>query len=73
MNASSITKADIDNVVTKRELECIKLLMQGQTAKQIAKNLNISYRTVEAHFQNIKLKTCCKNRYDIIRVFAHLV
>ena len=72
MNIFSISESEDYNkpiFVTNRELECIQLLIKGQPAKQIARNLNISYRTVEAHFYNIKQKTGCKNRYDIIRVF----
>jgi len=56
-------------LITDREFECIQLLEKSQTAKQIAKNLKISYRTVETHFYNIRQKTGCKNRYDILKIY----
>jgi DNA-binding CsgD family transcriptional regulator len=45
-----------DNYLTKREVECLKLFFMGKTAKQIAKNLSISFRTVEKHIENIRIK-----------------
>ena len=35
--------------ITPRQLECIELVGEGLTSKQIARKLGISHRTVEAH------------------------
>ncbi|WP_421862642.1 response regulator transcription factor [Motiliproteus sp.] len=43
-------------LLTKREQTVLRLLAQGSSNKQIAKELNISVRTVETHRQNIKTK-----------------
>ena len=43
--------------LTERELGVLSLVCDGIPAKVIAKNLNISYRTVETHISNIKHKT----------------
>lgn len=43
--------------LTTKELEICKLLADGLTAKQIAIQLKISYRTVERHIYGIKIKT----------------
>jgi DNA-binding CsgD family transcriptional regulator len=54
--------------VTKREKECINGLIDGLTAKEIAKILNISHRTVEKYIENIKFKLECKNLKQLIAV-----
>ncbi len=43
--------------LSKRELECLFLLAQGKTAKEIGRILKLSYRTVEFYIVNIKNKT----------------
>lgn len=43
--------------LTEREIGVLSLVCDGIPAKVIAKNLNISYRTVETHISNIKHKT----------------
>lgn len=50
----------INNNIVKlspREVECVFHFSQGKTAKEIAKILNISHRTVEDYIKNVKLKT----------------
>ena len=42
--------------LTKREFECVKLVHQGYTQKEVAIKLEISARTVEKHLLNIKNK-----------------
>jgi len=62
--SSSIAKLLIDNPVntseseklTTREQVILSYLAQGKTSKEIAKILNISFRTVEAHRRNMKTK-----------------
>jgi two-component system nitrate/nitrite response regulator NarL len=44
------------SVLTHREETVLKLIAEGQCNKDIARNLNISVRTVETHRQNIKSK-----------------
>lgn len=52
--------------LTKREHECLKLVRQGKSAKQIGALLNISYRTVESHVDNIKSKFSCRTKLELI-------
>ncbi len=50
----------INNSIIKlspREVECIFHFSQGKTAKEIARILSISPRTVEDYIKNVKLKT----------------
>lgn len=42
--------------LTSRERACLHLIREGKTAKIIAKELNISYKTVEYHAGNIRRK-----------------
>lgn len=56
---------------TSRELDCIPLLLMGQSAKQIAETLGLSYRTVEIHIRNLKIKTKQVTKNDLIHVLAN--
>lgn len=53
--------------LSSRELECIQHIIMGKSAKETAQCLNISFRTVEAHLNNIKQKTGCKKLSALIR------
>lgn len=44
------------NPLSRREEAVLKLVAQGHSSKKVAAMLNISYRTVETHRQNIKHK-----------------
>ncbi|MBW3694817.1 response regulator transcription factor [Vibrio sp. T187] len=46
----------IPNPLSRREEAVLKLVAEGASSKKIANLLNISYRTVETHRQNIKHK-----------------
>ncbi|MBN1684973.1 MAG: hypothetical protein JW855_06055, partial [Gammaproteobacteria bacterium] len=47
---------DNQSSFSKKELSILKFIALGQTSKQIAKNLNNSFRTIEKHLVNIKNK-----------------
>lgn len=48
------------------QLECLRYLARGMTAKQIAKVLGLSNRTVEFYLENIKDKFKCESKSDLI-------
>ena len=48
------------------EEECFYLLFLGKTAKEIARPLNISSRTVEVYLNNIRLRLGCYMRAEVI-------
>lgn len=56
--------------LSPREISCIKYLLKGKTAKEIAKHLNLSYRTIEYYLENIRSKTGCRNKYELIAHFS---
>lgn len=47
--------------LTARELEIVGMLVRGQTSKEVASSLGISYKTVEVHRHNILIKMHCRN------------
>lgn len=57
----------IDNTrLSKREIECLYYLVRGMSAKQIANQLTLSYRTVEYYFERMKDKLSCDSRSELI-------
>lgn len=52
--------------LSPREMDCLFYLLRNKTAKEIAKRLNLSYRTVEWHIANIRMKFQCATKTEII-------
>ncbi|MDF2940015.1 MAG: hypothetical protein K0R66_657 [Gammaproteobacteria bacterium] len=61
--SSELSSQDIS--LTPREMECVKWLLLGKSAQQIANILNISQRTVEAHFNKVKAKARCYKQIQL--------
>ncbi len=53
-------------ILTEREHEIAQFVIQGKTAKETAKLLELSYRTVERHLDNIKLKLNCVKKSELV-------
>ncbi len=53
--------------MTKRELEIIALIADGQSNKEIARQLNIATHTVKSHMHNIMEKLALHNRLQIAK------
>lgn len=53
--------------LTKRELEVLRLIVDGLTSREIAESLIISPNTVERHRQNIMSKLGLHNRAELVR------
>lgn len=56
--------------LSPREMACVKYLLKGKTAKEIANFLHLSYRTIEYYLENIRGKTGCRNKYELIAYFS---
>lgn len=66
-NVSSHIGTEIDeNYLSKRQLNCAKLLLTGMTTREIAVFLNLSPRTIESYIENIKIKLHCQNKTELI-------
>lgn len=55
--------------LTTREEDVVECLLTGQTAKQTARQLDISPRTVERHLENIKEKLRCKTKFELVNIY----
>ena len=54
-------------ILTPREKECLEYTVKGYTAKQIAKKLLISPRTVEEYINQLKSKLNASNKQEMIQ------
>lgn len=52
--------------LSKREADCLYHLCLGKSAKETGEMLFISPRTVETHLENIKQKTFCKSKLQLM-------
>jgi DNA-binding CsgD family transcriptional regulator len=52
-------------ILSRREAECLILLLRGRTAVEIGNLLNISSKTSESYMEKIKNKLCCSNRAEL--------
>lgn len=60
-------KASYNDLLTKREIEVIKLIAEAYTTQEIAEKLFISPHTVESHRKNTLRKTNAKNIAGLIK------
>jgi len=65
-NKYYISKGAHEFSLTLREMECLIHKNDGLTAKEIARRLDISFRTVESYFNNIKTKSGLENINQIL-------
>jgi len=63
----NILKDSDDDVLTKRELEILKLIAEGVTNKKIAGQLSISVKTVETYRSRIMQKLDLHSTADLIK------
>lgn len=57
--------------LTNKEMQCIPLLLEGCSYKQIARLLNISSRTVESRLGQLRGKLGCEKKHDLIDTLNH--
>ncbi len=67
--AESVNSQDksIVEPLTPREIDVLKLIVQGYTNRQIGEELTISVRTVEGHRANLSSKLGLRNRVELVR------
>lgn len=63
-NPQSVSKFEL---LSKREVELLKLIAEGKSNKEIADELFISVRTVESHKNHIMVKLELKNQVELIK------
>jgi DNA-binding CsgD family transcriptional regulator len=52
--------------LTERQAVCMFFILRGKTMKEIANLLHLSPRTIEHHFEQIKVKLGCFNKNDLV-------
>ncbi len=52
--------------LTPRELQILKLIAQGYSAKETAQEISIAPRTVEGHISTMRLKLRARNRAHMV-------
>lgn len=65
-SGASDAKADVDSL-TAREREILLAIVDGNSSKEIARNLDLSPRTVEVHRRNIMTKMRVSNLAELVR------
>lgn len=57
----------VNNLValTPREIDVIQHVLIGKSAKEVARELDLSPRTIEQHIANIKRKFGCKTKFEL--------
>jgi DNA-binding NarL/FixJ family response regulator len=55
------------SVLTAREDQVIKLIAEGRSSRQIARDLHIALKTVEGHRANILAKLGMRDRVELTR------
>ncbi len=53
------------SLLSKRERQCLKCLLENKTAKETASLLDLSQRTVESYYENIKTKLNCWTKKEL--------
>ncbi|HEY0770253.1 MAG TPA: helix-turn-helix transcriptional regulator [Sphingobacteriaceae bacterium] len=56
----------LERQVTKREREIIHLMAEGLSTKEVARELHISFHTVESHRKNLLLKLKARNMVHLV-------
>lgn len=56
-----------ESLLTKREKNILKMIVDGKNNKEIAEDLNISIRTIETHRGNIMRKLKVKNAVEMVK------
>ncbi len=62
----TVVSATDMNMLSRRELDIINLIKEGQSSKEIARQLDISLKTVEVHRYNILKKLNLKNTAALV-------
>lgn len=70
-SATGKTMLRSNDILTHREKEIVRLVVDGSRSSDIARLLSISKRTVEVHRANILKKLNLKNMTELIRYAVH--
>jgi DNA-binding CsgD family transcriptional regulator len=75
INAAGDTAVKIDKakkLLTRREIEVLRMIAMEMTNEEIAKKLFIAKRTIDSHRQNLIHKLHVKNTVGLVKVAYQL-
>ena len=64
---TSVRPKDTYDLLSSREREVLKMLAEGNSVKEIACDLNLSVKTVEAHKFNLMRKLDIHNKAQLVQ------
>lgn len=53
---------------TRREAECMIMLLKGKTINKVAEALKLSPRTIEFYLKNMKAKIGCRTKFELVEL-----
>lgn len=62
------SKVERATSLSVREVQCLKLILSGKSAREMAADLILSTRTIEFYLENIKNKLNCINKRELFSV-----
>lgn len=65
-------EVELADALSRRERECIKLLLKGKSMKETAALLRLSPRTVEHYLENVKIKFDCQFKNELFSIAERL-
>ena len=57
-------------MLSKPEYDCLQHMAHGKRAKEIAKVLSISYKTVQTYIDRIKIRFACSHKSQLIEMYC---
>lgn len=70
MAEDSLRQADRLASLTPKERQCLRLVLENRSSKQIARQLGISQTSVDTHVRRARAKLGLKDRYEAARRLA---
>ena len=71
INDSITTVNNALDLLSPQQLKCFQLLTKGFLLKQIAHEMNLTYKTIEHYMSHIRKKLNCKNTRELIANYAN--
>jgi DNA-binding NarL/FixJ family response regulator len=66
--AAQIAEHAVDDALTSREVDVLRLVACGNANKEIAARLSLTEETVKSHMRNILAKLCAKDRTHAVAI-----
>lgn len=68
---SSLAEVDhigLESILSKRELEVLKLIVRGHSSTEIGRMLNLSVKTIDTHKTHIMGKLRCRRKSQLVEI-----